>query len=105
MKTPDTTTAVPSAPSKRKFSPKSTAVQAQYARLESELRSGPKNTIELRKAGIMAPAARVKEMNDKLGFYIPTIDLITIFDDEGFSHPRVAVYELISTPDGWTNGQ
>ena len=98
MKTPDPTKAEPSAPSKRKFIDKSTATEAQHARIVFELSSGPKNTIQLRKAGIMAPAARIKEMNDKRGFYIPTIDQITIWDDEGFAHPRVAVYELIDRP-------
>jgi len=82
----------------RKFSAKSTATEAQYERIDRMLSTGEKNTFEFRKAGIMAPAARIKEMNDKLGYYIPTIDQRDLYDDEGYCHPRVAVYELIDRP-------
>ena len=81
-----------------KFSPKSTATEAQYDRIVKMLRSGTRSTFDFRKAGIMAPAARIKEMNDRHGYYIPTIALRDLWDDEGFLHPRVAVYELINEP-------
>ena len=83
-----------------KFSPKSTATEAQYDRIVKMLRSGTRSTFDFRKAGIMAPAARIKEMNDRHGYYIPTIALRDLWDDEGFLHPRVAVYELINEPNG-----
>ena len=82
----------------RKFGLKSTATEAQYERIERMLATGEKNTFQFRKAGIMSPATRIKEMNDKLGYYIPRIDQRDIYDDEGYCHPRVAVYELIDRP-------
>ena len=82
------------------FNAKSTATEAQYDRIIKMLRAGEKSTFDFRKAGIMAPAARIKEMNDKLGFYIPTVAQRDLYDDEGFCHPRVAVYELIDEPKG-----
>ena len=98
MNTPDTSKPVPSAPKQRKFSRKSTATEAQYERLLEMLRVGPKNTMELRRGGVMMPAARIKELNDKYGYYIPTINLVTITDEWGYPHLRVAVYELIDSP-------
>ena len=77
---------------------KSTATEAQYERIRSMLRIGQRSTFDFRRAGIMAPAARIKEMNDKHGFYIPTVDLRDLWDDEGFCHPRVAIYEMVSEP-------
>ena len=82
----------------RKYSRKSTATEAQYERIERMLSTGEKNTFQFRKAGIMSPASRIKEMNDKLGYYIPTIDQRDIYDDEGYLHKRVGVYELIDRP-------
>jgi hypothetical protein len=80
------------------FSRKSTATEAQYERIDRMLATGEKNTFQFRKAGIMSPASRIKEMNDKLGYYIPTIDQRDIYDEEGFLHKRVGVYELIDRP-------
>ena len=82
----------------RKFSLKSTATEAQYERIDRMLTTGEKNTFQFRKAGIMSPASRIKEMNDRLGYYIPTIDQRDIYDEEGYLHKRVAVYELIDRP-------
>ena len=62
------------------------------------LRTGSKSTFDFRKVGIMSPASRIKELNDKHGFYIPTIDLRDLYDEEGFLHKRVGVYELIDEP-------
>ena len=64
------------------------------------LRTGTRSTFDFRKAGIMAPAARIKEMNDKYGYYISRIASRDLWDDEGFMHPRVAVYQLIDEPHG-----
>lgn len=99
MNTPDNSKPLPSAPSKRKFSKKSTATEAQYERIVLMLRVGPKNTMELRRAGVMMPAARIKEMNDEHGYSIPTVDRVDLWDEWGFNHPRVAVYELQGEPD------
>ena len=84
----------------RKFRKKSTATEAQYDRIVTMLRTGTKSTFDFRKLGIMSPASRIKEMNDKLGYYIPTIDLRDLYDEEGFLHKRVGVYELIDEPPG-----
>ena len=81
-----------------KFNEKSTLTEAQYGRIVRMLRSSEKTTIDFRRAGIMAPASRIKELNDKFGFYIPTIAQRDIYDDQGFLHKRVAVYALIDEP-------
>jgi hypothetical protein len=75
----------------RKFSAKSTATEAQYERIVRMLRAGERSTFDCRRAGVMAPAARIKELNDKHAYYIPTVALRDLWDDEGFCHPRVAV--------------
>ena len=80
------------------FKSKSTATEAQYHRIVHMLRTGTRSTFDFRKAGIMAPAARIKELNDRHGYYIPTVALRNLWDDEGFMHPRVAIYELIDEP-------
>ena len=85
-------------PAKRKYFRKSTATEAQYERIDRMLSTGEKNTFQFRKAGIMSPATRIKEMNDKLGYYIPTIAQRDIYDEEGYLHKRVGVYELIDRP-------
>ena len=82
----------------RQFSAKSTATQAQYQRIVTMLRTSTRSTFDFRKAGIMAPAARIKELNERHGYYIPTVALRNLWDDEGFMHPRVAIYELIDEP-------
>jgi hypothetical protein len=85
-------------PGKHKYFRKSTATEAQYERIDRMLSTGEKNTFQFRKAGIMSPATRIKEMNDKLGYYIPTIAQRDIYDEEGYLHKRVGVYELIDRP-------
>lgn len=82
----------------RKYSLTSTATEAQYERIDRMLTTGEKSTFEFRRAGIMSPASRIKEMNDKLGYYIPTIDQRDIYDEQGFLHKRVAIYELVDRP-------
>ena len=98
MKTPCTESTAQSAPSKRNFTSMSTATEAQYQRIDRMLSTGEKSTFDFRRAGIMAPAARIKEMNDNLGYYIPTIALRDIYDEEGYLHKRVGVYELVNRP-------
>jgi len=81
------------------FIAKSTATAAQYERIVTMLRAGNKNTLEFRRAGVMAPAARIKEMNEKLGYEIPRIDLVDLWDEWGFKHARIAVYGLQAEPE------
>lgn len=94
----DQTTAYGSTINGAKSTGKSTATEAQYARIVKMLRTGTKTTFDFRKNGIMAPAARIKELNQKHGYYIPTVAVRDLYDDEGYRHPRVAVYELIDEP-------
>lgn len=98
MKMPNTTEAVLSAPSKRKF--KSTTTQAQYDKIDRMFDYVGKQitTLDFRKAGVLHPSGRIKEMNDRLGYYIPTVEQRGIYDDEGYYHLRIAVYELIDRP-------
>ncbi len=84
--------------SARNFSAKSTATQAQYARIVTLLRSGAKDTMTLRRNGVMMPAARIKEMNERHGYTIERIDRVDLWDEWGFKHPRVAIYELVAEP-------
>ena len=81
-----------------KYGRKSTATEAQYERIDRMLDAGPKSTFDFRRAGIMSPASRIKEMNDRLGYYIPTIDQRDIYSEDGYLHKRVAIYELIDRP-------
>jgi len=85
---------------KRKYSRKSTATEAQYDRVDGAYDCPGKliSTIDFRKMGIIHPSGRIKEMNEKLGYYIATVDLRTVIDDQGFAHPRIAFYELIDRP-------
>lgn len=99
METPDfTATAESSTPTPRSFSAKSTATQAQYERLLPLLRLRPHHTMELRRAGIMMPAARIKELNDRYGYSIERVERISLWDEWGFCHAGVAVYSLVSEP-------
>ena len=85
---------------KRKYSRKSTATEAQYSRVDGAFDYPGKliSTLDFRKMGVIHPSGRIKEMNEKLGYYIPTVELRTVVDDEGFAHPRIAFYELIDRP-------
>lgn len=80
------------------FTAKSVATQAQYVRIIDMLRVGEKSTFDFRKAGVMSPAARIKELNDEHGYSIPTVARRDLYDAEGFMHPRVAVYALRAEP-------
>lgn len=94
MKTPDTTKkVVSSALNTRNFSSKSTATEAQYERILTALRQGPQTSYALRLLGCYQAPARIKELRDKFGFNIET-ELVTLFDHEGYMHPRAARYHL-----------
>jgi hypothetical protein len=83
---------------KRKYSRKSTATRAQYERSIIMLRTGEKSTIDLRKAGVMMPAARIKELNDRHGYSIVRVALRDLWDEWGFCHKRIAIYALLGEP-------
>ena len=86
---------------KRKYSPKSTATEAQYERIDRAFDYAGKliSTLDFRKIGVIHPSGRIKEMNERLGYFIPTTALRTVIDDEGYAHPRIAFYELIDRPN------
>ena len=83
-----------------KYGLKSTATEAQYERVDRAFDYPGKliSTLDFRKMGVIHPSGRIKEMNEKLGYYIPTVDQRTVIDDQGFPHPRIAFYELIDRP-------
>ncbi len=71
--------------------------EAQRQRILQALRARPQTTEDLRKLGIFAAAARIKELRDRFGYEIST-DLIRVTDREGFPHPGVALYSLVGGP-------
>ena len=84
----------------RKYGKKSTQTEAQYERVDRAFDYPGKliSTLDFRKMGVIHPSGRIKEMNEKLGYYILTVDRRTVIDDQGFPHPRIAFYELIDRP-------
>ena len=87
---------------RKKYGLKRTATEAQYERIDRAFDCAGKliSTLDFRNMGVLHPAGRIKEMNEKLGYHIPTVDLRTVFDEQGFPHPRIAFYELIERPSG-----
>lgn len=81
-------------PDSAKFS---TATEAQRHRILDMLRTGPKTTLDFRRAGIMQSQTRVHELR-KRGYNLPTTGRVTVADDEGYVHAGVAVYELLAEP-------
>ncbi len=77
---------------------KSTATDAQRRRILDMLRTGPKTTLDFRRAGIMQSQTRVHELR-KRGYDLPTTGRVTIADDEGYMHVGVALYELLGEPE------
>jgi hypothetical protein len=85
---------------KRKFSRKSTATKAQHDRIDRAFDYPGKliSTIDFRRMGVIHPAGRIKEMNEKLDYFIATVELRTVVDEQGYPHPRIAFYQLIDRP-------
>ena len=81
-----------------KHSAKSTASEAQRQRALAMLAAGPKNTIELRAAGIFQTSTRIKELRER-GHSIFTEKIVAI-DADGYSHAGVARYHLVSKSGG-----
>ena len=80
---------------------KSAFVEAQYERINRAFDFHGKliSTIDFRKLGVIHPSGRIKEMNEKHGYNIPKVEQRTVFDEQGFPHPRIAFYELIERPN------
>ena len=74
---------------------RSTSTQAQRERILAALRDRPQTTEDLRKIGLYAVAARVKELRDAEGFRIDTA-LVTLYDQQGYLHRRAARYSLVA---------
>lgn len=77
---------------------RSANIEAQYSRVLQMLRSGEKSTIDLRRGGVMMPAARIKELVEKRGYAIDRVALRDLWDTWGYLHPRVAIYALRGEP-------
>jgi hypothetical protein len=79
---------------------KSAHKEAQYQRVNKGFDYPGKQitTIDFRKLGVIHPSGRIKEMNERHGYNIQKVALRTVYDDEGFPHPRIAFYELIERP-------
>jgi hypothetical protein len=73
---------------------KSTATEVQIAKVLTLLRQGPKTTIELRRHGVLMPAARVFELKRDHDCIINT-ELVSLYDDEGIRHRKCALYHLL----------
>lgn len=72
-----------------------TSTEAQRARVLERLQLGPVDTAEMRaELNIMSPAPRIKELRDA-GHDIYT-ERVTLTDDYGRKHERVARYHLVS---------
>jgi hypothetical protein len=78
-----------------------TATAAQYATIIENLTPCGKrmHTHALRRLGVMAVAARTKELRERYGFPLYRVGLVTIYDDWGFPHRNVALYALICPND------
>jgi hypothetical protein len=86
-----------SASLKENKSIKNTSINAQIKRLVERLRAGPADTFALmRELNICRPGARICDLRNR-GYQIHT-QLITLTDDWGRQHGRVAKYTLIAEP-------
>ena len=75
----------------------STATEAQRALILEMLQTGPKHTLDFRRAGIMQSQTRIFELRAR-GYDLPTVGRVTIIDDQGYPHRGVAIYALIAEP-------
>lgn len=89
-----------SAKTTHKAADKSAHKQAQYRRVDKAYDYPGKliSTIAFRKLGVIHPSGRIKEMNERHGYNIAKVEQRTVYDEEGFPHPRIAFYELIERP-------
>lgn len=75
------------------FSPKSTHSEAQRQRILTALRAGPKTSYDLRRLGCYQAPTRIIELRRE-GYDIRT-EFITLYDRDGYMHPRCARYHLM----------
>ncbi|MCE1194225.1 MAG: helix-turn-helix domain-containing protein [Acidovorax sp.] len=75
---------------------RSTAAEAQRARVLVALRAAPKTSYDLRRLGIYQAPARILELRRR-GFRIST-DLVSLVDADGYTHQGVALYTLLAEP-------
>lgn len=75
-----------------------TATADQRFRILQALARGPKTSYELRHIGCYQASTRIFELR-RAGHDI-TAKRVTVIDAEGYSHARVALYELIAAPAG-----
>lgn len=85
--------------SQRNSKARSTASEAQRARIIAALRSGPKTSHDLRCLGCYQAPARIKELRDRYGFDIRT-ERVTLYDRDGYMHRGAARYHLEAEPAG-----
>lgn len=94
MKNAPTTKSSESAKTQLHFSPFSTATEAQRQRILDALRTGPQTSYDLRRMGCYQAPARIIELR-RMGCEIKT-EFVTLYDRDGFLHPRCARYHLVS---------
>ena len=75
----------------------SAATEDQHCRIVEMLRTGCKTTLDFRRAGVMQSQTRIFELRAQ-GYDIQTVARVTIYDDEGYPHRGVAMYELLAEP-------
>lgn len=74
------------------------AVKDQERRIVAALKLRSMTTDDFRKIGIFQISARVWGL--RAHGYAITTDRITVVDRDGYSHPRAALYTLVSEPGG-----
>ncbi|RYH51398.1 MAG: hypothetical protein EON54_15080 [Alcaligenaceae bacterium] len=72
--------------------------RAQHAKIMALLRLRPHTSYELRRAGCYQCPTRIYELRSA-GHSIATTR-VTVVDQDGFAHPRVALYSLSGEPEG-----
>lgn len=73
---------------------RSTTTEAQHQRILNALRTGPKNSHELRWCGCYQVATRILELR-RMGYVISTTR-VPVTDAGGYLHPHCALYTLVS---------
>lgn len=74
-----------------------TSINAQNARLVPRMRQGPVDTFTImRELNICRPGARICDLRNA-GYIIHT-QLITLEDEWGRKHPKIALYTLLAEP-------
>lgn len=80
-----------------------TTVEAQRQRIIEMLRTGPKTTLDFRRAGVFQSPTRIFELRAQ-GYDLPTVGRVAVIDDQGFPHHGVALYELFAEPEASIRG-